>query len=236
MPVNLGDLAQAVLKNKADIGFAQDPDADRLVVVDEKGQVLSEEFTLALAVESVLSKTHGDVVINLSTSRVIDDIAEKYGGRVWRTKVGEANVVQGILEHKAIVGGEGNGGVIYPEINLARDSLVGMALILDLLAKHPPAQAGRKTVSEIVADFPRYFTRKEKLQFKGETEALYQTFLKKFPQAKSNMLDGLRLDFSDKSWLHIRPSNTEPVLRLIGEAPDQSTLDRLFADAGTLVT
>ena len=242
LPANLGDLAQAVLKNKADIGFAQDPDADRLVVVNEKGQVLSEEFTLALAVESVLSLPRSDlknsqgptfksnIVTNLSTSRVIDDIARKYGARVARTKIGEVNVVRGILEHKAVIGGEGNGGVIYPEINLARDSLTGMALILDLLAIR------QKTVSEIIATFPHYFGRKEKFELKGNIEMLYQTFLKKFPEAQSNTLDGLRLDFPDKSWFHIRPSNTEPILRVIGEAPNQSVLDRLFADARVLVT
>ncbi len=221
-PVNLKHLENIIRENKANIGFAQDPDADRLVVIDETRRVLSEEYTLALAVENVLSKTKGDIVINLSTSMLSEEIAKRHGCRCYRTKVGEANVVEGIEIHKALIGGEGNGGVIYPRINMARDSLVGMALILELMA-----ETGKK-LSEILAAFPAFIMVKEKYDFKGDFEELFKNLKKELSNSIINELDGIRFDWDENGipvWVHIRASNTEPVIRVIGESSDKNLLE-----------
>ncbi len=231
-PANLKHLKSEILNFKADIGFALDPDADRLVLVDEKGEVLSEEMTLALSLEAVLSRTPGDVVINMSTSRMNADIAEKYGSKCFRTKVGEANVVEGIFAHQALIGGEGNGGVIYPTINTGRDSLTGMALILEYLARTG------MTLSEAAVSLPHYIMRKEKYDWKGDLNVLYKTIETAFPGAQVDKLDGLRLDWREngqEAWIHIRPSNTEPVVRLIGEAPHEGILTQAFAKVKSLL-
>jgi len=219
-PANLKHLPSLIKKLKADVAFAQDPDADRLVIADEKGNVLSEELTLALAIDYVLSKKNGNVVINLSTSSLCEWIANRYNSKCIRTKVGEANVVEGIIRHRATIGGEGNGGVIYPGINCARDSLAGIALILSLLAER------NKTVSEIVKDYPVFTIRKEKMEFKGDLSTKLKEIEKCFP-AKIDERDGLRLEWEEKGkkiWLHIRTSNTEPVIRIIGESEDEKIL------------
>lgn len=232
-PENLTHMKKEVLDFKADVGFAQDPDADRLVVVDEKGTVLSEELTLILALETVLSKTKGDIAVNMSTSRMVDDIAAKYGVKVIRTKVGEANVVEGIEKHNALIGGEGNGGVIYPTINTARDSLVGIALVLELIAKRG------KPLSEIVAEITQYANRKDKIRFDGDLQEFYTKIQSVFPSADVNTLDGLRLDWEENGssvWVHIRPSNTEPVVRIIGEAVDKTTINDVFDKIKSLPT
>ncbi len=221
-PANLTHLTAIIRKTKADIGFAQDPDADRLVVIDEKGAVLSEEMTLALAAEHILSENPGDIVVNLSTSMLCEWLARKYGVRCYRTKVGEANVVDGIIKRKARIGGEGNGGVIYPKINCARDSLVGIALILELMTKR------KKSISKIAGEFPSYPMKKEKFTFKGNINTLYKDIKASFKKAVINEADGLRLEWDEKGnkiWLHIRPSNTEPVVRVIGESVDEALLD-----------
>jgi phosphomannomutase len=226
---NLSEIAELVKTSAADIGFAHDPDADRLVVIDEHGIIISEEHTLALGVENVLSKHPGnDVVINMSTSQMNCDIAKKYGARCIRTKVGEAYVVQGILDNKALIGGEGTGSSIYPTINTARDSFVSLALVLELLAMR------NQTASVCVATLPKYTMRKDKLPVAGNLQEMYAKMKSHFSDATINELDGLRLDFTDSSWIHLRPSNTEPIVRLYGEARTPERLDALFAETKSL--
>jgi phosphomannomutase len=223
---NLGDIAKLVKEKKCNLGFAHDPDADRLVVINEKGEVISEEYTLALGVEAILSKNkNNNVVINMSTSQMNKDIAEKYGGKCIRTKVGEANVVAGIIENNAIIGGEGGGGIIYPTINMARDSFVSLSLILELLAER------NQTVTECINSLPKYEMHKDKVLIIGSLEEMYLKMKDHFQNVEINELDGLRFDFSDSSWIHLRPSNTEPIIRLIGEAKTKERIDELFKEA-----
>lgn len=224
---NLGDIAKLVKEKNCDLGFAHDPDADRLVIINEKGEVVFEEYTLALGVEAVMSRPENKgrkVVINMSTSQMNKDIAEKYGGECIRTKVGEANVVEGIQKNNAIIGGEGGGGGIYPTINLARDSFVSLALILELLAERG------QTVSECIELLPKYEMLKNKIPITGEISDMYTKMKANFKYDKINELDGLRLDFKDSSWIHLRPSNTEPIVRLIGEAKTKEAIDQLFKE------
>jgi len=222
LPKNLGQIGKAVLDSKPNVGFAQDPDADRLVIVNEKGEVLNEEYTLALSVKSVLSKNPGDIVINMSTSRINEDIAKQYGGKTYHSKVGEANVVAMIQATNSIMGGEGGGGVIYPKINTARDSLVGIALTLELMANE------NKSISEIADNLPKYIMKKDKITFSSDLPTLYNKLKITFQDASLDTLDGVRFDWSDSSWIHIRPSNTEPIVRIIGEAKDENRINTLF--------
>lgn len=223
---NLVTTGKIVKDTGAQLGFAHDPDADRLVIINEFGEVISEEYTLAFGVEDVLSKNPGsNVVINMSTSNVINDIVKKYNGKCFRTKVGEANVLGGIIEHNAIIGGEGTSGVIYPTINTSRDSFVSLSLVLDLLASR------NMTVSQIVLTFPQYFMKRDKWARVGNLEEMYEKLKNHFKDAEANNLDGLRLDFKDNSWLHLRPSITEPIIRLFGEAKEQKTIETLFNEA-----
>jgi len=223
---NLSDISKLAKESKTDLGFVHDPDADRLVVLDENGEVISEECSIALAVENILSKNHGrNIVINLSTSQISADIAKKYGSNYFRTKIGEGFVVEGILAHNAIIGGEGNGGIIYPTINTARDSFVGLSLILELLAER------NKTVSELVKELPKYFIKKEKWPNCKDLNKIYSKLKLYFKDATYDEQDGLRLELSDSSWLQLRPSNTEPIIKLFGEAKTQERIDELFEEA-----
>ncbi len=212
LPKNLTGLQALVRETKSDVGFAQDPDGDRLVIYDEKGNIPTEETMLALCVKAVLTKTPGTIVLNLSTSRMSEDIANTHGCKTIRSKVGEANVVSAMTEHQAIVGGEGGGGIIWPVVNTARDSFVGIALILECMTIE------QKPLSRIIAELPHYTMIKEKISFSGDLLGLYEKIKKTFSEGTVNTLDGLRLDFLDLSWVHVRPSNTEPVVRIIAEA------------------
>lgn len=226
---NLTGLGNIILKEKAHVGFAQDPDADRLVVIDEKGEILSEEFTLALAVRAVMLKKPGDVVTNCSTSTLSKRIAKSFGATYFYTKVGEANVVEGIKSHNAIIGGEGNGGVIYPTINICRDSLTGIALILELLAHE------KKPLSEIITTLPSLSMGKDKLNFSGDLEILYKKIEILFPEAISSYPDGLRLDFPTGEWLLVRPSNTEPIIRIMAEAETDAKVNEIIEQVKGLI-
>ncbi|MDP2788995.1 MAG: phosphoglucosamine mutase [bacterium] len=219
---NLGQIENAVSVHKADVGFAQDPDADRLVVIDEKGVVVSEEHTLVLVIKNVLAKTPGDIVINIASSRMSEDIAKGYGKKTFKTKIGEANVVAKMLEVNAPVGGEGGGGAIYPKINTSRDSLVCIGLILELMARE------NKKISEIVDDLPKYYMKKDKIPAREDANLLYDKLKKQFPDAKIDELDGVRFDWPDSSWLNVRSSITEPIIRIFGEAKTEARVNSLF--------
>jgi phosphomannomutase len=218
---NLRDIGPLVVAQRADIGFALDPDSDRLALIDETGRYIGEELTLALAVSFRLRHQRGPVVINMSTSRVNEDIAAKHGCVCYRTAVGEANVADKMLEVGAVLGGEGNGGVLDPRVGLVRDPFIGMGLVLDLMA-----ETGRK-LSELVSGLPVYHIVKNKYTVPGEhLPKLYESLTQRWPEAKVNRLDGLRLDWDDR-WLHVRPSNTEPIIRVIAEAPKQTDATEL---------
>ena len=223
-----GGLCDAVRGLGASVGFAQDPDADRLAIIDEQGCYICEEYTLALAAEAVLgalgSAARGQsVCTNLSTSRMIDDVAARHGARVVRTAVGEANVVEAMRASGAVLGGEGNGGVIWPQVTFVRDSLSAMALVMGLVAR------SGKTISQLVADMPRYAIVKRKADLKQRSDAdpALAAIARAYAGQKVDLQDGVRVDFAD-SWVHVRASNTEPILRLIAEAPHEKAATELL--------
>ncbi|HEY8503643.1 MAG TPA: phosphoglucosamine mutase [Gemmataceae bacterium] len=229
IPAHLADVAPLVRRAGAAVGFVLDPDADRLALIDENGECLSEELTLALAVRHRLGQQPGPVVVNMSTSRAVEDIAAEAGGTCERSAVGEANVVARMREVGAVLGGEGNGGVIDPRVGWVRDPFVGMAMILDLLA------AQSRSLSEIVASLPRYAMVKAKAPVPRERLADGLAALRRqWPDARANELDGLRLDWPDR-WVHVRPSNTEPVVRVIAEAPEADQAEALSREAASLL-
>lgn len=212
VPQNLMDLAVAVKEQKADIGFAIDPDADRCAIIGNDGNPLGEEYTLALAVKYILSKNLGHVVVNLSTSRAVDDIVQYYNCLLFKTKVGEINVSQKMKEVGAIIGGEGNGGVILPEVHLGRDAATAVALTLQFLAEFGG------TISDLKMTLPQYYILKDKAPL-GEVDPdrVIEHFAEKFHDQQLDFTDGLRVDRPD-SWIHLRKSNTEPIMRIIVEA------------------
>ncbi len=219
---NLGQLCDAVRGSRAAIGFAQDPDADRLAIVDELGRYLGEEYTLALGVWSFLTQRRGPVAANLSTSRMIDAVAQKFGVEVVRTAVGEAHVARGMLAAGCVVGGEGNGGVIDPRVSPVRDSLSAMSLVLQLMA------ATGRSVSELVADLPRLAMIKQKFECPRERiAAATAQVAQAFASERLNTSDGTRVDFRE-GWVHIRASNTEPIIRIIAEADTPAATEALI--------
>jgi phosphomannomutase len=219
----LGKLAELVADTRAEIGFAQDPDGDRLAVVDERGRVLDNDDVLALAVDAVLRRTPGDVVVNLTTSSVIDDVARAHGRRVHRTAVGEANVVEMMQAIDAAIGGEGsNGGIIVPVVHLCRDSYVGMALLLDRMA-----ETG-KSISALAGALPRYARRLGTVPFEhGRLGQMMQALEEAFPASTADRTDGLKIAFA-QGWVHVRASNTEPIMRLAVETRTQTETDAIY--------
>jgi phosphomannomutase len=233
VPENLGELGELVRREGADIGVAVDPDVDRLALVDERGEPIGEDYTLAFAVRAVLDRRTSDaqsatVVVNLSTSLVVEDAARRAGARFVRAPVGEANVARAIRDLGAVIGGEGNGGVMLPALHIGRDAPLGLALILHLLATNGV------TVSELVASSPRYTIVKAKGPRGPELAPLYQRLRSRFADAAADDRDGLRLAWRDR-WLHVRPSGTEPIVRLIAEAPTADEADALITAARELL-
>lgn len=229
IPANLGELSALVRGTGAAVGMAVDPDVDRLALVDETGTPIGEDYTLALAVRAVLSRRPpgappATVVVNLSTSLVVEDAARAFGARCFRAPVGEANVARAIVAEGAVIGGEGNGGVILPALHVGRDAPLGAALILQYLA------VTREPLSALVAAAPRYAIVKAKAPRAGELAARYDALRRAFPDAAADLRDGLRLAWDDR-WLHVRPSGTEPIVRLIAEAPTAMEAEALIAAA-----
>jgi phosphomannomutase len=233
---NLGDLERLVRESGADLGLAVDPDVDRLALVSEKGKAIGEDYTLALASLLVLRHRKGPAVTNLSTSLVVEDAVKRGNSRLVRAPVGEVNVAVRMRESNAVIGGEGNGGVILPEVHLGRDAPVGIALILQLLTET------KEPLSTVAGSLPRYAIVKDKLDRpKASLESVYAALREEFADASADTQDGLRLAWNDR-WLHVRPSGTEPIVRVIAEAPTESEardlvmrarvpLDRLNAPA-----
>jgi phosphomannomutase len=231
---NLASVLDEVTRNQAQIGFCQDPDADRLAIIDENGRYLGEEYTLAMCADHVLRATPGPIVTNCSTSRMTEDVARRYGVSFHRSAVGEANVVDVMLDTGAVFGGEGNGGVIDPRIGMVRDSFVGMALVLDAMASRGVA------VSQLAAGLPRYAICKAKVVLPHEKIADALAALEaEWPAARVDRLDGLRLDWGNPDgsgcWLLVRASNTEPIVRLVAEAPTADGAERLCQEGERVI-
>lgn len=216
LPQNLTELAALMKSSKADVGFAVDPDVDRLAIYCENGEPFVEEYTLVAVSDYVLQHTPGNTVSNLSSSRALRDVTESHGKQYYAAAVGEVNVVTKMKEVNAVIGGEGNGGVIYPALHYGRDALVGVALFLTQLAK-----SGKK-VSEIRAGYPSYFMSKQKIELTPDidTEVILQKVKEHFSGEKITDIDGVKIDFPDK-WVHLRKSNTEPIIRIYSEAKSQ---------------
>jgi phosphomannomutase len=223
LPENLGDLCEAVKKHGADAGFAQDMDADRLAIVSEQGIPIGEDYTLVLAALYVLGRERGPVVANLSTTSALEDVAKKFGCPLFLTKIGEVNVTDKMQQQNAVIGGEGNGGVIYPRINFARDSLVGMAHVIHLLAD------SGKTVTQLLDEFPRYTVVKEKIVCPSEKIPAVLRFLRqeyeKFPL---DTRDGVKVTLPE-GWFLVRGSNTEPIVRIVAESQSENKAREIVA-------
>jgi phosphomannomutase len=212
-PGNLKDLCKLVVDKKCDIGFATDPDGDRCAIVSDQGKAIGEEYTLVLCAVLYLKYKSGPVTVNLSTSRMIEDLAASLGLEVFRSKVGEINVSSLMKENNSVIGGEGNGGVILPELHYGRDGVLAIAMALQLLTQESVP------LSQIVNSMPKYHIEKQKVDFSNKPLSnIFGRLLAKFQDAKLNELDGLRFEWPTK-WVHVRASNTEPVIRIIAEAP-----------------
>ena len=221
LPENLVETMKAIKEYNADFAVVVDPDVDRLVLITDKGEPFSEENTITLAADFILNKTKGNVVVNLSTSRSVEDVAKKNNSSFYRSPVGEANVVQKMKEVNAIIGGEGSGGVIYPALHYGRDALVGIAFTLQYLS-----DSGKK-LSEIKELLPKYFIAKKKIDLKTVSpDEVIEFLLKKYSKNKINTEDGLRIDFEDH-WVHFRKSNTEPIIRIITESKTEKYSEEL---------
>lgn len=225
LPEHLGDISDLIRKTKADVGFVVDPDVDRLAIICENGEMFGEEYTLVSVADYVLQHTKGNTVSNLSSTRALSDVTAKYGCQYNAAAVGEVNVVAKMKATNAVIGGEGNGGVIYPASHYGRDALVGIALFLTHLAK------SGKTVSELRASYPNYFISKNKIQLTPaiDVDGVLCVIKGCYKQFKINDEDGVKIDFP-QGWVHLRKSNTEPIIRIYSEAPTREQADR-FAHA-----
>ena len=222
LKAHLTDLSEKVTQTGADFGIAVDPDVDRLAFMDEKGELFGEEYTLVACADYVLSQNKGNTVSNLSSTRALRDVTEKHGGIYTASAVGEVNVVNAMKANKAVIGGEGNGGIILPEAHYGRDALVGIALFLSLLAEKQIA------VSALKNTYPLYFMSKKKIDLNPtlDVDALLKSMENKYANEPLTTVDGVKIDFAD-SWVHLRKSNTEPIIRIYTEAPSQQQADAL---------
>jgi phosphomannomutase len=219
---HLGDICKLVVEEKADFGIVVDPDVDRLAFISNDGEMFGEEYTLVAIADYVLSKTPGNTVSNMSSSRTLRDITNKHNGSYQASAVGEVNVVELMKATNAIIGGEGNGGIIYPELHYGRDSLVGVALFLTYLANQ------EKTVAELRASYPQYYMSKNKIELTPQidVDAILVAMTEKYKNEEINTIDGVKIDFATE-WVHLRKSNTEPIIRIYTEAPTQAEADKL---------
>ena len=224
---HLTDLCEAVLKHQADFGIAVDPDVDRLVFVDEKGNLFGEEYTLVACADYILGKTPGATVSNLSSTRALADLTKSYGQRYTASAVGEVNVVTEMKTSQAVIGGEGNGGVIYPELHYGRDAIVGVVLFLSLLVER------KISVSELRSTYTDYYMSKNKISLEEgmEVDAILKTLEGHYSNDEINTIDGLKIDF-ETAWVHLRKSNTEPIIRIYTEARSQQEADELASRFG----
>ncbi|MDY6327419.1 MAG: phosphoglucosamine mutase [Bacteroidales bacterium] len=222
IPENLAQICNEMARSKYDVGFVVDPDVDRLSIVCENGKLMGEEYTLVAVADYILQNTPGNTVSNLSSTRALKDVAEKYGVSYKPSAVGEVNVVEMMKQTNAVIGGEGNGGVIYPELHYGRDALVGIALFLTYMAKT------RKSCSQIRALYPDYHIIKKKTELRAETDvaAILDSIADKYSSFEVNRADGVRIDFED-SWVHVRSSNTEPIIRIYAEALSEKIADNI---------
>ena len=222
LPEHLTDLSAEVLRNNADIGIIVDPDVDRLAFVNENGDVFGEEYTLVAVADYVLSHMSGNTVSNLSSTRALRDVTEKHGGKYYASAVGEVNVVKMMKETNAVIGGEGNGGIILPELHYGRDALVGIALFLTHLAKE------NRPISHVKASYPNYTISKNKIQLTPEIDVnlILDRLKEKYKNQPINSVDGVKIEF-DTEWVHLRKSNTEPIVRIYAEGNTQSVADSL---------
>jgi phosphomannomutase len=222
LPQHLGDIASAVVKHKAHLGFVVDPDVDRLVIVNEDGSMFGEEYTLVAVADYILSRQPGNTVSNLSSTRALADVTARYGGSYTAAPVGEVNVVNEMKKTNAVIGGEGNGGIIYPPLHYGRDALVGIALFLTHLAK-----SGKKC-SDLRKSYPDYYNSKNKIELKPgvDVDKLISKVREKYSNFPVNDRDGIRIDF-DREWVHLRKSNTEPIIRVISESTSPEKADNL---------
>ena len=222
---NLVELCSSVVDKKADLGIAVDPDVDRLCFVSNDGTLFGEEYTLVAVADYILSKQKGNTVSNLSSTRALKDVTEKHGGEYFASAVGEVNVVKMMKEVNAVIGGEGNGGIIDPQLHYGRDALIGIALFLTHLA-----QSG-KTTAELRKSYPDYFMSKQKIDLPKETDvkALLAKVKDKYAAQPVNTVDGVKIEF-DKSWVHLRSSNTEPIIRVYSEASTTEKADALATE------
>ena len=219
---HLTDICKLVPEESADLGIVVDPDVDRLAFIDETGEMFGEEYTLVACADYVLSENPGDTVSNLSSSRALRDVTQKHGGTYHAAAVGEVNVVTKMKEVNAVIGGEGNGGIIYPESHYGRDALVGVALFLTHLAKK------KIKVSELRASYPAYFMSKKKIELTPtlDVDGILKEIEKRYQEEEVNTIDGVKIDF-ENHWVHLRKSNTEPIIRIYTEAGSQSEADQV---------
>lgn len=222
LPENLFEIADLVVKKKCHAGFVVDPDVDRLAIINEDGSMFGEEYTLVAVADYILQNTPGNTVSNLSSTRALQDVTEKAGGAYHASAVGEVNVVTKMKEVNAVIGGEGNGGVIYPELHYGRDALLGIALFLTFLAK-----SGKKC-SQLRYGYPSYFISKNKITLDPEMDVddILEKVKEKYSKFRINSVDGVRIDF-DNDWVHLRKSNTEPIIRIYSESGSEATANHL---------
>jgi len=234
LPENLTAISEEVVKRKADVGFVVDPDVDRLAIVSENGEMFGEEYTLVAVADYILSKKKGNTVSNLSSTRALRDVSRKHGVDYNASAVGEVNVVEKMKETKAVIGGEGNGGVILPDLHYGRDALVGIALFLSLMAER------KDKVSNIRSSYPNYFISKNRINLDPDMDVdmILEKIAEKYKNEEVNTIDGVKIDF-DEGWVHLRKSNTEPIIRVYSESNSvnmsENLSKKMMADVGEIL-